>query len=276
MYRGGLFWGPYLDEGGGPYLLRAMVEQQLDGEVGPQLPLEGSALQRAAQRGHAVVVDGVDVGPAPQEEARQAGVGRPARLVQGAPLRLVPGVDVGTVGGQQPAKLQRAVAGTGRLPAEDAEGCFLPRAARVDVRPVTQVEAGMVAEAVPGRHVQHCLPLVLAGQVDGGPMSQQELGASAKRWGGWRVVGLWGMGWSGSHGGSWGERRSGWGWGSERRWAPTGVVALEGFGREQQKVGRATLCPAAHCGGGGLGQCLPLALDQHHSGTVIPDHSCLL
>lgn len=180
-----------------------MVEQQLDSEVRPQLPLEGGALQRAAQRGDAIVVDGVDVGPAPQEEARQAGVGSPACLVQGAPPRLIPGINVGTVGRQEPTKLQAALAGARRLLAEDAEGCLLPRAARIDVCPVPQVEAGMVTEAVPGCHVQRRLPPVLAGQVDGGPVSQQELGTSAKSWGrcGVRCLGRLWRAWAGAGGG---------------------------------------------------------------------------
>lgn len=176
-----------------------MVEQQLDCEVGPQLLLEGGALQGAAQRGDAIVVDGVDIGPAPQEEARQAGVGGPARLVQGAPPCLIPGIDVGAVGSQQPAKLQADLASVRRLPAEDAEGRLLPCAARVDARPMPQVETGMVIEAMPGCHVQCRLPPVLTGQVNDGPVSQQELGASAKRRGGLgvhRLDGFWGA-WAG-------------------------------------------------------------------------------
>lgn len=196
------FWGWYLDEGGGPYLLGAVVEQQLDGEVGPQLLLESGVLQHAAEGGDAVVVDGVDVSPAPQEEARQAGVGGTARLMQGAPPHLIPGINVGAVGSQQPAKLQAALTGARCLPAEDAEGRVLLRAARVDACPVPQVEAGMVAEAVLGRHVERRLLPILAGQVDDGPVSQQELGASAKRWGSWGAAPprwvLGGMGWSGS------------------------------------------------------------------------------
>lgn len=46
-----------------------------------------------------------------------------------------------------------------------------------------------------------------------------------------------------------------WGGGSCWSWAPTGVVAHEDFGREQQRLGRVTLCPGACCSGGngGLG-----------------------
>lgn len=113
-----------------------MVEQQLDGEVRPQLLLEDGALQHTVQRGGATVVHGVDVGPAQQEEAYQGGVGGPACLVQGAPPRLIPGIDVSAVGSQQPAKLQAVLAGALHLPAEDAEGRLLPCAPCVDARSV--------------------------------------------------------------------------------------------------------------------------------------------
>lgn len=206
-----------------------MVKQQLDGEVGLQLPLEGSALQCAAQWGNAIVVDGVDVSPAPQEEACQAGVGGPACLVQGASPCLIPGIDVGAMGSQQPAKLQAALTSAWRLPTEDAEGCLLPCAARINMRPVPQVETGMVTEAVPGCHVQCRLPPVLAGQVNGGPVSQQELGTSAKRWGGWEVHrsdGFWG------HGLEWEPRgMMGWEakWGEDRHQAGAGLPWCPGL-----------------------------------------------
>lgn len=167
--------------------MRPVVEQQLHGPVWPALPVEGRGLQRAAQRREPIVVDGVDIGPAPQQEPRQGGVGGPTRLVQGAPVPLVPGVQVGAVGGQQPAEPQEVVViattggggGGGRVAAEDAHGRLLPGTAGIHPRPVPQVEVGMVVEAVPGRHVQRRLAGLLAGQVDGSPVSQQQLGAPA-------------------------------------------------------------------------------------------------
>lgn len=157
-----------------------MVEQQLDDNVGPQVPFEGSSLQHTAQRGHAVVVNGIDISPMLQEETRQAGVGSPTSLVQGAPPCLIPGIHIGTVGSQESAELQASLS-TRRLPAEDVERCLLLRAERIHVCPVAQVEPGMVAEAVPGCHMQSCLTPVLTWQVDSGSVSQEELGTSAKR-----------------------------------------------------------------------------------------------
>lgn len=103
----------------------------------------------------------------------------------------------------------------------------------------------MVAEAVPGCHVQCCLPSILAGQVNSGPVSQQELGTSAKRWGGWGVRhtgGFWGcrLEWE-----PWGM--TGWEvmWGEDGDQAGAGIP-WELLHSEQQRLGRVTLCPGAH------------------------------
>lgn len=138
----------------------------------------------------------------------------------------------------------------------------------------------MVAEAVPGCHVQCCLPSILAGQVNSGPVSQQELGTSAKRWGGWgvhRTDGFWGM-----RAGVGALRDDRWEvmWGEDGDQAGAGIP-WELLHSEQQRLGRVTLCPGAHHGygtGGDLGNVsfLPLTSIIHEwsSLTIIdyPDH----
>lgn len=64
----------------------------------------------------------------------------------------------------------------------------------------------MVIEAVLGCHVQCCLPAVLTGQVNGGSMFQQQLGASVKPWYGC-AMGLGGLQ------GGWGRAGAGILWG---------------------------------------------------------------
>lgn len=188
-----LFWSWYLGEGRGPYLAGAMVEQQLDSEVGLQLPLEGSTLQHTAQWGDTAIVNGIDVGPLLQEEVHQRGIGCPTCLVQGAPLCLIQGIDTGAVGSQQLTKLQTALSSAWCLPTKDTEGCLLLCAVCINMSSMMQVEAGMVTETMPGCHMQCCLSTILCGQVDSGSMSQQELGTSAKRWRCWTVCWLEGF-----------------------------------------------------------------------------------